>query len=130
MEFQKLSPEEEAIGKDIVEAAFKVHTQLGPGLLEKIYEICMIHELEKAGYAARRQVNVPFRYDGITFNEGLRIDILVENLVIAEIKAMDQVHPVWQAQLMSHLKLTGHRLGFLINFNVPLIRNGIKRIVL
>ena len=130
MEFQKLSPKEETIGKDIVDAAFKVHKELGPGLLEKIYEICMIHELEKAGYDARRQVSVPFRYDGITFNEGLRVDILVQNLVMAEIKAVDQVYPVWQAQLISHLKLTGHRLGYLINFNVPVIKNGIKRIVM
>ena len=130
MEFKKLSLQEEAIGKDIVDAAFKVHKQLGPGLLEKIYEICMIYELQKAGYHARRQVSVPFQYDGITFNEGLRIDILVQDLVMAEIKAVDQVHPVWQAQLISHLKLTGHRLGYLINFNVPVIKNGIKRIVM
>ena len=130
MEFEKLTPQEERIGRLIVDAAYKVHTALGPGLLEKIYEVCMIHELRKAGCAAACQIDVPIQYDGITFDVGLRLDILVDNLVITEVKAVDQVHPVWQAQVLSHLKLTKLRLGYLINFNVPLIKNGIKRIIL
>ena len=130
MKFEKLSPLEERIGSQIVDAAYKVHSELGPGLLEKIYEICLVHELQKAGCSAMRQVNIPIKYDGIIFNEGLRLDILVENAVITEVKAVDQVNPVWQAQVLSHLKLTKLRLGYLINFNVPQIRNGIKRIIL
>jgi GxxExxY protein len=86
--------------------------------------------LRKAGYGVARQVEIPIQYDGITFEEGLRLDLLVENKVIVETKALDQVNLVWQAQVLSHLKLTGLRLGYLINFNVPLIKDGIKRIIL
>ena len=86
--------------------------------------------MNKCGLQVTRQLDIPIVYDGITFEEGLRLDILVENLVICEIKAVEQVNPVWQAQVLSHLKLTGKRLGFLINFNVPLIKQGIKRFVL
>ena len=95
-----------------------------------MYEVCLTHELRKADFVVARQVNIPIRYDGIEFDEGLRLDLLVENKVIVETKAMDQVNPVWQAQVLSHLKLTGLRLGYLINFNVPLIKDGIKRIIL
>jgi GxxExxY protein len=130
MEFTKLSDEEEEIGKAIVNAAFKVHSELGPGLLEKIYEVCLTHELRKAGYSVARQVDIPIQYDGVTFDEGLRLDLLVEDRVIIETKAVDEVNPIWQAQVLSHLKLTGLRLGYLINFNVPLIKQGIKRIIL
>ncbi|MFT7602724.1 MAG: GxxExxY protein [Saprospiraceae bacterium] len=125
--YAPLSEREEDIGKAIVNAAYKVHKQLGPGLLEKIYEVCMAHELKKAGYKVERQVNIPIVYDGITFEEGLRLDLLVEGLVIAELKAVDLENPVWQAQIISHLKLTERNLGYLINFNVPLIKNGINR---
>lgn len=130
MIFTKLSELEEEIGKAVVNAAFKVHSELGPGLLEKVYEVCLAHELRKAGYIVVRQVDIPIQYDGIIFDEGLRLDLLVENKVIVEIKALDLVNPVWQAQVLSHLKLTGLRLGYLINFNVPLIKEGIKRIIL
>jgi GxxExxY protein len=130
MPFEKLSEHEEEIGKAIVNAAFKVHTELGPGLLERVYEVCVTHELRKAGFSVARQVDIPIKYDGITFEEGLRLDLLVENKVIVEIKSVEQVNPVWQAQVLSHLKLTGLRLGYLINFNVPLIKEGIKRIIL
>ncbi len=129
-EYKPLSKEEERIGKLIVNAAFKVHKALGPGLLEEIYKIALEHELKKCGLQVIRQLDIPIVYDEITFEEGLRLDILVEDLVICEIKAVDQVNPVWQAQVLSHLKLTGKRLGFLINFNVPLIKQGIKRFVL
>lgn len=88
------------------------------------------HELRKRGLKVRRQVEIPIVYDGITFEEGLRLDVLVEEQIIREIKAVDETNPVWQDQVLSHLKLTDNRLGFLINFNVPLIKNGIKRIIL
>ena len=128
--FKPLSEKEEQIAKIIVNSAFKVHNELGPGLLEKVYEVCLAYELRKAGLNVRRQVDIPIVYDGITFDEGLRLDILVEETVICEIKAVDMVNPVWEAQILSHLKLTNRRLGFLINFNVPLIKQGIKRIIL
>ncbi|UCH65613.1 MAG: GxxExxY protein [Ignavibacterium sp.] len=128
--YKPLSDEEERIGKIIVNSAYKVHKELGPGLLEKVYEIALAYELEKAGLLVKRQLDIPIVYDGLTFEEGLRLDLLVENLVICEIKAVDQINPVWSAQVLSHLKLTGKRLGFLINFNVALIKQGIKRFVM
>jgi GxxExxY protein len=124
-----LSIEEERIGKLIVNASFTVHKALGPGLLEKVYEVCLCHELRKSGLNVERQLDIPIVYDGITFEEGLRLDLLVENKVIIELKAVDVVNPVWEAQVISHLMLTGMRLGYLINFNVSLIKDGIRRYV-
>jgi GxxExxY protein len=129
MVFYKLSEVEEAVAKKIVDAAFVVHKALGPGLLEKVYEVCFCHELGKRDLRYLRQVDIPIEYDGLKFDEGLRLDVIVENLVICELKAVEEMNPVWEAQIISHLKLTGKRLGFLINFNVPLIKKGIKRIV-
>jgi GxxExxY protein len=129
-EYKPLTEKENVIGKLIVESAFEVHKNLGPGLLEKVYEVCLSHELQKRGLNVKRQLDVPITYDGIKFEEGLRLDLLVEDLVVCELKAVEQVNPVWIAQILSHLKLTGKRLGYLINFNVPLIKDGIKRIVL
>jgi GxxExxY protein len=103
---------------------------LRPGLLEKVYVVCFCHELTKRGLQYQRQVNLPIVYDGMTFDEGLRVDVFVEDSIICELKAVDQVNPVWEAQILSQLKLTKKRLGFLINFNVPLIKKGIKRIIL
>ena len=122
-----LSIKEEEIGKTIVNAAFKIHKELGPGLLEKVYEVCLAHELTKAGYIVKRQVDIQIIYDDIVFEEGLRLDILVEDLVIIELKAVETVNPVWEAQIISHLKMTDLNLGYLINFNVPLIKQGIRR---
>jgi GxxExxY protein len=130
MEFEKTSEKEEVVATEIVDAAYTVHKALGPGLLEKIYEVCFCHELTKRDISYQRQVDIPVEYDGITFNEGLRLDVLVEDIIICEIKAVDKMNPVWEAQLLSYLKLTGKRIGFLINFNVPLIKNGVKRIIL
>lgn len=130
MNFKPLSKREESIAKKIVDAAYTVHKILGPGLLEKVYEVCFCHELSKRGLKYQRQVDIPIVYDGTIFDEGLRLDVLVEELIICELKAVDEMNPVWEAQLLSHLKLAGKRLGFLINFNVPLIKNGIKRIIL
>ena len=124
-----ITPEIEHIGKIVVNSAFKVHKVLGPGLLEKVYEICLAHEINKAGIKVLRQLDIPIVYDGITFEEGLRLDLLAGNEVIVEIKAIEIVNPVWQAQIISHLKLTGKQLGYLINFNVPLIKNGIQRFI-
>jgi GxxExxY protein len=128
--YLEISDEEELIGKAIVDAAYKVHKELGPGLLEKVYEVCFCHVLKEKGFDVQRQVNIPIIFDGIKFDEGLRLDVMVNESVICELKAVDLVNPVWEAQLLSHLKLTEKRLGFLINFNVPLIKNGIKRMVL
>ena len=128
--FKPLSDREEFIAERIVDAAYTVHRALGPGLLERVYEACLCHELSKRDLKYQRQVDIPIAYDGMIFDEGLRLDVLVEDLVICELKAVDEMHPVWKAQIISHLKLTGKRLGFLINFNVPLIKNGIKRIII
>ena len=128
--YEKLLEQEEQIGKAVVNAAFAVHKQLGPGLLERIYEACIAHELRKAGFGVARQIAIPIRYDGLAFEEGLRLDLLIDNRVIVEIKAVETVNAVWAAQVMSHLKLTGLRLGYLINFDVALIREGIKRFIL
>lgn len=123
----QLNEKEEWLCKEIVDAAYMVHKGLGPGLLEKVYEACLCHELKKKNIAYRRHVDLPIYYDGIVFDEGLRMDVLIEDFIICEIKAVDTVNPVWQAQILSHLKLTGNNIGFLINFNVPLIKNGIRR---
>ncbi|HCM96602.1 MAG: GxxExxY protein [Chloroflexi bacterium GWB2_49_20] len=125
-----ISEKEEQIAQKIIDSAFTVHSTLGPGLLENIYEVCLCYELTKRGLPNRRQVVLPIQYDGISFDEGLRLDVLVDELVICELKAVEIMHPVFTAQLLTQLKLTHKRLGFLINFNVPLIKNGIKRIVL
>lgn len=127
--YDPIPEETEAIGKIIVEAAYIVHSNLGPGLLEKVYEICFCHELGKRGLAYKRQLDIPVEYDGLIFREGLRLDVLVEDLVICELKAIDQVNPVWEAQILSHLRLTSKRLGYLINFNVPRMKQGIRRFV-
>jgi len=115
-----LSEREEYLAKEIVDCAFKVHKQLGPGLLEKVYEICFCHELTKKGIEYKRQIDIPIVYDNLVFNEGLRLDVLVEDLIICELKSIELINPLWQAQVISHLKLTNKRLGFLIMF--PLLK--------
>ena len=114
----------------VVDAAFSVHSNLGPGLLESVYETCLVYELNKRNLKADRQVAVPVVYDGRQLDAGLRLDVLVDDRVVVELKAVESVLPVHIAQLLTYLKLSGHRLGLLINFNVPLIRDGIKRVVL
>lgn len=128
--FKEISEEEERIGAAVVNAAFLVHKEFGPGLLEKVYEVCFCHVLTEKGFQVKRQLDIPIIFDKIIFEEGLRIDVMVNDLVICEPKVLENVNPVWDAQLLSHLKLTNKRLGFLINFNVPLIKNGIKRMVI
>jgi GxxExxY protein len=128
--YAPLSPEMERLAKLIVDAAFAVHKNLGPGLLEGIYKPCFCHEIGKRGAAFERQVVMPLVYDGIRFDEGLRIDVLVEKNIVCELKAIEMIKPVHEAQVLTYLKLTNNRLGFLINFNVPLIKYGIRRIIL
>ncbi|MBI1940216.1 MAG: GxxExxY protein [Acidobacteria bacterium] len=118
------------IASKIVDAAFAVHSKLGPGLLESVYETCLLHEIKKRELSVERQVEIPIDYDGIRLEAGLRIDLLVDKRLIVELKSVDSLSPVHTAQMLTYLKLSGQRLGLLINFNVPLIRNGIKRIVL
>ncbi|MGH7295235.1 MAG: GxxExxY protein, partial [Polyangiaceae bacterium] len=124
------SDEVDAVARAIVHAAYRVHYELGPGLLEGVYEVCFCHELEKAGLRVRRQVEVPIVYDGRRFENGLTLDVLVEERIVCELKAVERIAPVHRAQLLSYLRLTGHPLGFLINFHVALIKRGIHRLVL
>ncbi len=130
MELYHTSKEEELIANRIVDAAYNVHKNLGPGLLEKVYEVCFCHELKKRGLKYQRQVDIPIHYDDLVFDEGLRLDVLVEENIICEIKAVDEMNPVWSAQSLSHLKLTNKHIGFLINFNVPIIKKGIRRFII
>ncbi|MBZ5567888.1 MAG: GxxExxY protein [Acidobacteriia bacterium] len=117
------------ITSEIIDSAMKVHTALGPGLLEKAYEACLLHELRKRGLKAASQVELPVIYDGVRIDAGYRIDLLVEDLVIVELKACEGITPVYEAQLISYLKLSGRPVGLLINFNVKHLRDGIKRFV-
>jgi GxxExxY protein len=128
--FEPLPAETERLATIVVDAAFKVHSNLGPGLLESVYEICLAHELRKRGLAIETRVAIPVTYDGIRLEAGLRLDILVERQLLVEIKAVEEMNRVFKAQVLTYLKLTGLRLGLLINFNVPLIKNGIQRIIL
>lgn len=125
-----ISAHEEWLGKQIVDIAYNIHKALGPGLLEKVYEACFCYELNKRGIKYITQQKVPIYYDSLEFPDGLRLDILVDDLVIVELKAQENTHPVWGAQLLSYLKLSNKNLGYLINFTVPLIKDGIKRMVL
>ncbi len=128
--YAPLTEVEEKIAKEIVSAAYTVHKALGPGLFEHIYEVCFYHELTKKGLSVRRQVTVPLVYDGIKFEEPVKLDVIIEELVICELKATETMNPLFVAQLLTQLKLTGKRLGFLINFNSRLIRQGIQRVIL
>jgi len=130
MKYDTIPEKDERIGKLIVDAAYTVHMRLGAGLLENVYEVCFCHELSKRDLSFHRQVIVPIVYDGITFDEGFRLDVLVEERVICELKALEKLLAVHTAQLLTYLKLADKRLGYLINFNVPLIKHGIKRVVL
>lgn len=114
----------------IVDIAYCIHKQLGPGLLESVYEKCFCYELKKRGIPFTNKKKVPIIYDELEFPEGLRLDILVDDIIIVELKAQENRHPVWEAQLLSFLKLANKSLGFLINFTVPLIKDGIKRMIL
>jgi len=122
-------PHVERVGKAVLDATFKVHTALGPGLLESVYETCTAFETRESGLQVVTQVALPVTYRDIKMDAGLRLDMLVENCVIVEFKSVETMNPVYDAQLITYLKLTGIRLGFLINFNVVHLKDGIKRIV-
>ena len=107
----------------------RVHTALGPGMLESTYEICLVYELRKRKVDVQTQVGLPVVYDGIKLDAGYRIDLLVENEIVVELKAIEKVLPIHEAQLLSYLKLSGRQVGLLLNFNVVHFRNGIKRLV-
>jgi GxxExxY protein len=124
------SPEIERIAKEIVDAAFKIHSKLGPGLLESAYLIVMEYELTKRRLRAQKEVPVPVVYEDVRLDAGYRLDLLVEGCVIVELKAVEKLHAVHEAQIITYLKLTGRRLGILINFNTKLIKDGIKRVIL
>lgn len=126
----QLTEKELFLASRIVNASYIVHKELGPGLLEKIYERCMFHVLTNEGILVSRQTCIAINFQGITFDEGIYLDLFVEQTVIVEIKAVETVNPVWQAQVLSQLKMTGVHVGFLINFNVPIIKQGIRRYVL
>ena len=130
MIYEKLSEKEEYVAKQIVDIAVSIHKELGPGLLESVYAKCFYYELAKRGLQFVKQQDVPIIYQTLHIDDGLRLDLLVEDFVIVEFKAQENYHPVWEAQLLSYLKLTHKRLGFLINFHVPLMKDGIKRIIL
>ncbi|MGC1378279.1 MAG: GxxExxY protein [Anaerolineales bacterium] len=129
-QYVPIPSETERIATLIVDAAYTVHTVLGAGLLESVYEPCFCYEIQKRGLKFERQVVLPIIYDGVKLDNGFRLDVLVEGQVICELKAVAELAPVHQVQLLTYLKLANKRLGFLINFNVPLIKDGIKRMVL
>ena len=120
---------EECIAKQVLDAAFRIHTALGPGLLESVYEVILAHELRKVGLGVERQTPISIRYDGVTFDEGFRADLLVEKLVIVELKSVQALNAVHGKQLLTQLRLANLRLGLLINFGEEHLKNGIKRVV-
>jgi len=126
----KLDPVLEKIAAEVVDAAYKLHSTLGPGLLESVYEAFFCHELKLRGLKVERQVQLPLTYEGMTIDAGLRLDLLVEGQLVVELKAVEMLLNVHRVQLTTYLKLSGHQLGLLINFNVAIIKDGIKRVVL
>ena len=120
---------ENEIGTAILASALKVHTAIGPGLLESAYETCLLYELQKQGLLGQQQVLIPIRYEDLTIDNGHRVDLLVENRVVVELKAVETILPVHRAQLLSYLRLGGFRLGYLLNFHVAHMRDGIARVV-
>ena len=121
--------DENALAKKIVNAAYRVHTKLGPGLLESVYESVLAYELTRQGMTPKRQVPIPIHYDGLTFEEGFRADIFVDDKIIVELKSLENIQRVHKKQLLTYLRLADKRLGLLINFGASLIKDGISRIV-
>jgi GxxExxY protein len=127
--FDPIPSDIERVGKVVLDAAYRVHSTLGPGLLESVYETCHAYEIRTSGLLVETQVIVPVTYKDLQLEGGLRLDLLVEKCVIVEIKAVETMNPVYEAQLLTYLRLTGVRLGFLINFTVSHLKDGIKRMV-
>ena len=124
-----LTERERWLASQIVEIAIAIHRALGPGLLESIYEKCFCYELAKRSIPFVKQKCAALVYDGIIIDDGLRIDILVDDSIVVELKAQETYHPVWEAQLLSYLRLTNKRLGYILNFHVPLMKDGLKRMI-
>jgi GxxExxY protein len=120
---------EDEISNVVIGAAIEVHRVLGPGLLESVYQKCLVRELNLAGLSLREEVPLPVTYKELTFEAAFRLDLLVADKVIVELKAVEKIQPVHEAQLLSYLRLAGHKLGLLINFNVPVLRTGVRRVV-
>jgi GxxExxY protein len=129
-EHEAISAKAESVGQVVIDAGLKVHRALGPGLLESAYEHCLAHELVARGAAVRRQVSLPIMFDGERIDAGYRLDLLVDDLVVVEVKAVDALSPLHSAQILTYLKLSAFRLGFLMNFNVKLFKQGLRRFVL
>src|SRR5579862_2636788 len=125
-----VSGEHQLLTSQLMNAAISIHRILGPGLLESIYEKCFCYELAKRNISFVRQGPLPVVYHDMLIEEGLKIDFVIEDIIIVELKAQENHNPVWEAQLLSYLKLTGKRLGYIMNFNVPLMKDGIKRMAL
>lgn len=121
--------DENELSNKVIGAAIEVHKQVGPGLLEGIYQKCLAYEIEQLGLKTKTEVTLPLQYKRLEFKDGYRVDLLVEDKLIVELKAVETMLPVFKAQLLSYLKMSGLRLGLLINFNVPHLRDGIRRIV-
>lgn len=128
--YQPITEHENKLGSSVMDIAFSLHRALGPGLLESVYEKCFCYELQQKQIPFLRQQMVPIHYKDLIVEDGLRLDLFIDDCLIVELKAQENYHPVWEAQLLSYLKLTGIRIGYLINFHVPLMKNGLKRIVL
>jgi GxxExxY protein len=123
-----MSPEIERIAKDVVDASIKIHMTLGPGLLETVYEVVLARELQRRGYVLERQKPVPIRYDGVTFDEGFRADLIVNGCLLVELESLEKLAPVHSKQVLTYIRLLDFRLGLLINFGEALLKNGIQRI--
>ena len=128
--FELLPAEIESLAKQTVDASIKVHRALGPGLLESAYETCLAHELRQRGLKVETQVVLPVVYDGVCLEAGLRLDLLINKELIVEVKAVEQMNRIFKAQVLTYLKLANLRLALLINFNVPLLRDGLERVIL
>jgi GxxExxY protein len=127
---QEISASLDQTARAIIDAGLKVHRALGPGLLESAYEHCLAHELVSRGLSVRRQVSMPIVYEGVALDAGYRLDLLVEEQVIVETKSVDALTPLHEAQVLTYLKLSKLRLALLINFNVPLFKQGVRRLIL
>lgn len=127
--YAPLSVKIEHLAGLVVDAGFQVHKALGPVLLESVYERCLVHELIKRECRVERQVTQPIIYDGLEIEAALRLDLLVNAAIIVEVKSVDAILPIHRSQLLTYLRLSGHRLGFLMNFNVPLFKSGIQRLI-
>ncbi|SRR5579883_2039469 len=128
--YEPLPRATEESARSVIDSAMAIHRALGPGLLESAYEVCLVYELERRGRTVVRQTALPVVYETIKLEAGYRIDLLVDNAVIVEVKSIEALAPIHEAQLLTYLRLSGRRLGFLINFNVVLLKQGVKRMIL